>query len=125
MSDLNIITIAIVTVLFALFLMWALGMPFSYFLGLTGMVEDKDPLERKCDGLSSTSWASDCVCEHCLSFVSHEEKMTDICLSCGERFFFPKGTVATRIIMYKGKWVRQLDLNGKIYLNKVLFEKEK
>jgi hypothetical protein len=89
------------------------------------MVEDKNPLERKCDGLSSTSWVSDHVCEHCLSFVTFEEQLTGICLSCGERFFFPKGAVATRIIMYKGKWVRQLDLNGKIYLNKVLFEKEK
>ncbi len=105
--------------------MWMLGYPSPYLLGFIGVVDDKDPLEGKCNGLSSTSWESDYVCEHCLSFVSHEEKMTGICLSCGERFDFTKGSVATRVIMYKGKWVRQLNLNGKIYLNKVLFNKEK
>lgn len=125
MSDLNIIMIVIVTVLFTLFLIWALGIPFSYFLGIIGMVDNKDPLEGKCDGLSSTIWESDCVCTRCLSFVSHKEEMTGICLSCGERFNFTRGSVATRVIMHKGKWVRQLNLNGKIYLDKVLFEKEK
>lgn len=89
------------------------------------MVEDKDPLERKCDGLSSTLWVLGHVCSNCLSFVSHDEKMTGICLSCGERFDFTRGSVATRMIMYKGKWARQLNLNGKIYLDKVLFKEEK
>lgn len=121
----SIVLMVCSAIFFIILITWVVGIPFSYFLGLVGMVEDKDPLERKCDGLSSTSWVSDHVCEHCLSFASHEEKMTGICLSCGERFFFPKGAVATRIIMYKGKWIRQLNLNGKIYLDKVLFEKEK
>ena len=93
----------------------------SKFLGMVGCLKDKDPNDNLCNNYNSTKWEHDTICEKCMNSVEHEERMTGICLSCGERFCYTRGLVATREIMHKGSWSRQINWGGEIYVDKELF----
>lgn len=54
---------------------------------------------------TSTGWKSALVCSECHSEISHNEFMTDVCLTCGSRMRNPKHT-AIRSVTRRGKWVR-------------------
>ena len=85
-----------------------------------GFLNDKDPNDLMCKGMNCTSWEHRYVCNNCMSFTSHDEQITGICLSCGSGFNWNLGGVATRKIVFNGKWVRQINFNGKIYIGKKL-----
>lgn len=99
---------------------------FIYLIGNSGFIKDKDPFDNKCDGLNSTNWNHDYICEKCMSFTCHDEQMTGICLSCGENFDWVKGGVSTRLIIRNKRWVRQIKWRGTTYINKKkLLEQQK
>ena len=101
-----------------LFLGCILMFPFIYLIGNLGLLEDKDPYENKCCGLNSTCWSHKYICTKCMGFVCHEERMTGICLGCGEGFAWTDGVVSTRLIIHNKRWSRQIKWRGDNFINK-------
>lgn len=93
-----------------------------YALGAFGFLKDKDPYETKCDGLNCDTWVQEYICDKCMSFSSHDERITRICLSCGGIFDWTNGRIATRNIVFNGKWARQINWNNKVYVDKALMK---
>lgn len=83
-----------------------------------------DPMENLCNGDNVTKWKHIRLCPNCLNETTHQERMTEICLSCGKggRLLSSDGVV--REIVYKGKWCENLRFNGKHYLDKVEYQPE-
>jgi hypothetical protein len=113
----QIIILSLCVIIIAALLSMLFYWPAILLLGYIGAFSDKDPKENKCDGFNSSEWRHGYICEKCMSFVSHDERMTGICLSCGDDFDWHHGAVSTRLIIKNGSWARQLKWLGKSYIN--------
>ena len=74
------------------------------------------PLSDKRAGRFARPWHHVRVCIHCLEVTGHEEFMTKICLSCGQKMsWFPRDA-AVRMVVQGGEWREHLHDNGLDYL---------
>ena len=75
------------------------------------------PLDDNLPSATSGHWKHCRTCPHCQSDIGHEERMSDICETCGRDF---KGTRspygARRRVIRKGRWVTQKRIDGVNYL---------
>ena len=80
------------------------------------ILNEKDPNDRRLCDLSSP-WKSEKYCPSCFEATTHDERMTDICLSCGSynRNMILKSR-AFRQIYYKGEWRVQRSYYNKLIL---------
>lgn len=80
-------------------------------------LDNFDPFEPICNNKNSTNWKQTEVCPHCLNKVSHDEIMAHICKTCGNaKMNFSYATY--RHIVRDGKWVEQLRIGSRHYLDK-------
>ena len=82
---------------------------------------EKDPNDRKlCK--SSTAWRKEYYCPECYSITTHNECMTNICISCGVGFESGVGSGllwferASRQIFYNGEWKVQRSYKSKLVM---------
>ena len=80
------------------------------------ILAEKDPNDRRLCDLSSP-WKSEKYCPSCFEATTHDERMTDICLSCGSynRNMILKSR-AFRQIYYKGEWRVQRSYYNKLII---------
>lgn len=64
---------------------------------------------------TSTKWQHVYACTECRAPVGHQEWMTKICLSCGQSMSAYPTSAAIREVVYNGRWVPDLLINGLHY----------
>lgn len=80
-------------------------------------LDNFDPFEPICNNKNSTNWEQIEVCPDCLNKVCYDEVISHICKSCGNAEMDFK-YAARRKIVRDGKWVEQLRIGKKHYLDK-------
>ena len=84
---------------------------------MRSMKIEADPTDRRA-GPGRSNWEHVRVCPECRELTSHEEFMTEICLSCGRHMRSLPRRAAVRHIFWQGEWRKQLHDKKTDYIRK-------